>query len=252
MLWMSLEFEHPSSGRWEELQWEELQSREPMDTWMHLAGSMNSRIYFKRDYDTSFSTLYVEIDANDYLKYLTLTFGSGEYIDIPLRIMYYDNERIPIEALSSYFSVKVMYQGENACEEVAIYKNNQGPSKHYLSFAGQEGEEEWTDMNTSEPRNELRVSAMRRSRTAGDASHMPEDMNMESGYIAYPGKFASLEIEHALTIKRENETYTEQCEFQYRLLCRDFESNEWKLWTDFAAELAEESVNELTSYVYAD
>jgi hypothetical protein len=164
-----------------------------MDTWMHLANSTNSRIYFKRDYDTDFSTLYVEIDANDYQKYLQLTFSSGaDFIEIPLRIMYYDNERTPIDALSSYFSVKVMYQGENACEEAAISKNNQAQSKYFLSFAGQEGEEEWTDMSTSEPRNELRVSAMRRSRTAGDASYMPEDMNMESGYMANPGKWASL------------------------------------------------------------
>jgi hypothetical protein len=35
-------------------------------------------------------------------------------------------------------------------------------------------------------------------------------------------------------------------------MCRDFLSNEWKMWEDFAAELNEESLNGLTSYAFAD
>jgi hypothetical protein len=140
MLQMALEFEHPNSGRWDVLQSEEIQNREEIEAvWTYIAGSMNSRIYFKRDYETDFSTLFVEVDAMDYEMYL-YSFRTEEpnKIEIPLRVMYYDNEWTPIEALSSYFSVVVTYEGESSCAEASIYKKEQVPSKYILSFTGDE------------------------------------------------------------------------------------------------------------------
>jgi hypothetical protein len=54
--------------------------------------------------------------------------------------MYYDDERTPIEKLSSYFSVKVTYEGERACSDAVIVKKDQVRSKYEIAFKNDEGD----------------------------------------------------------------------------------------------------------------
>jgi hypothetical protein len=144
MLWIALEFEQ-FEGHWVELQSEQVSNREPVDeewlSYLRLGDLKNSRIYFKRDYETDFSTLYVEIEADDFVKKLSVMYPTGtDMIEIPLRIMYYDDERTPIEELSSYFSVKATYKGEQQCAEAVIAKKDQVRSKYEIAFKDEEGD----------------------------------------------------------------------------------------------------------------
>jgi hypothetical protein len=117
---------------------------EPMDDewlqYLRLADSENSRIYFRRDYETDFSTIFVEIDAKDFVDKLSVIYSNGgDTIEIPLRVMYYDDQRTPIEKLSSYFSIKATYEGEKTCADAVISKKDQVRSRYEIAFKDEDG-----------------------------------------------------------------------------------------------------------------
>jgi hypothetical protein len=139
MLWMALEFEHPG-GRWEELQWVMVSSEVPDDgETFSLLESDESMIYFERDFATGFSMLYVEVSAHDFVNNVQIAFNSNDdSVEIPLRIMYYDDVGTPIEALSSYFSVIVTYDGVKECQDVVLTRETQVAARHYIRFSEEE------------------------------------------------------------------------------------------------------------------
>jgi hypothetical protein len=150
MLWVALEFRHPS-GRWEEIQWEDIDRTIAPENpeYKNLLGSTNSRIYFIRDYTTGFSEVQVEIDATDFYSPIATAFkATGNEASITLRQVYKDDLGNEIEGLSSVFDLDISYDGSSECADVSLRKQNQVDETHRVAF---KESDEWSVFTLDKP-----------------------------------------------------------------------------------------------------
>jgi hypothetical protein len=122
------------------------------------------------------------------------------------------------EALASYFSVLATYEGVNECVDASISKSKQVASKHYLAFH--------------------------------DEGFL-EDAVEEDMYYYDSSQWAYLDIWNPLEVSYDSDNLS-WCDYQFKLYCKDFSDQEYKLWIDMEAELVADASIALQSYIHVD